>query len=141
MVPIGDWSSDVCSSDLQQQTAQQSADSPKVEIRYVDRIKEIKVPVVQIRDRLVSACPGGVHHTGRADGGASAGARAAEPADGAAPADAGDGLLGAVADEIPKCVANGVQLDELQSLICANADQKLVKKLRRAGKREIGRAH
>src|SRR3546814_15925882 len=35
----------------QQQTAQQSADSPKVEIRYVDRIKEIKVPVVQIRDR------------------------------------------------------------------------------------------
>src|SRR3546814_9984529 len=51
----------------QQQTAQQSADSPKVEIRYVDRIKEIKVPVVQIRDRLVSACPGGVHHTGRAE--------------------------------------------------------------------------
>src|SRR3546814_13471340 len=34
----------------QQQTAQPSADSPKVEIRYVDRLNEIHVPVVQIRE-------------------------------------------------------------------------------------------
>lgn len=96
---------------------EQLVEGAKVEVRYVDRIEKVSVPVVQIRDRIVrAACPGGVHDSA-ADRVPVPSGDPAEPADAAAPADADDGLLGDLAAEIPACVANGIQLDELQARI------------------------
>lgn len=95
------------------QAAKQLTASQQVEVRYVDRIEKVNVPVVQLRDRIVHAVcvqqPAGEPLPVPAQ-------HLEQPADAAAPADAGDRL----ADDIAAAARNAVQLEELQALIRAN---------------------
>lgn len=95
------------------QAAKQLTASQQVEVRYVDRIEKVNVPVVQLRDRIVHAVcvqqPAG-------DALPVPAVDPQQPPDAAAPADTADRL----ADELTAAARNAIQLDELQALIRAN---------------------
>jgi len=91
------------------------------EVRYVDRVQTVRVPVVQIRDRLVAGLcsdsvqqPADAAAAGGLPGSKGAGGQPADAADGA---DADPGLSVDVAGEIAAAVRNRIKGEGLQASI------------------------